>query len=192
MRAQLSIKNNFWRVRKAEAESNRGPYAYLPNALQLGQTCSLRIDRYIDWLIDRSIDRSIDRLINRSIDLSVGWLIDWSIDRSLARSIDWLIDWYIFNIALFSASEQTHCALLACDSKWMTVALHGVLNVHRSAVRTALLACRMTGATGLCCHLDARSVHTTQPCTSLQCYSKPQWLTWTVVLSACWVIWVFS
>ena len=143
--AQLSIQNNFWRERKAEAESNRGPSAYLSNTLQLGHTCSL----------------------------TIGWSID--------RLIDWLIDWYRFNIALFSASEQTDCALLARDSKWMTVALHGVLNVHRSAVRTALLACCMTGATGFCCHFGARSVHTTQPCTSLQCYSKPQWLTWAVV-----------
>jgi len=27
-------------------------------------------------------------------------------------------------IALFSASVQTHCALVVCDSKWVTVALH--------------------------------------------------------------------
>ena len=30
----------FWRERRAEAVSNRGPSAYQPNALPLGQTCS--------------------------------------------------------------------------------------------------------------------------------------------------------
>ena len=30
-------------------------------------------------------------------------------------------------IALFSASEQIHCALVVCDYKWMTVALHNAL-----------------------------------------------------------------
>ena len=33
---------NFWRERRAEADSNRGPSAYQPNALPLGQTGSLR------------------------------------------------------------------------------------------------------------------------------------------------------
>ena len=33
-------QNNFGRERRAEAESNRGPSAYQPNALPLGQTGS--------------------------------------------------------------------------------------------------------------------------------------------------------
>ena len=37
---RLSTDNNFRRERKAEADSNRGPYAYQPNALPLGQTGS--------------------------------------------------------------------------------------------------------------------------------------------------------
>ena len=36
----MSINHSFWRQRKTEAESNRGPSAYQPNALPLGQTGS--------------------------------------------------------------------------------------------------------------------------------------------------------
>ena len=43
-----STNHNFWRERRVEAVSNRGPSIYQPNALQLGQTGSLgqRTDRY--------------------------------------------------------------------------------------------------------------------------------------------------
>ena len=34
----MSGDHNFWRERRAEADSNRGPSAYQPNALPLGQT----------------------------------------------------------------------------------------------------------------------------------------------------------
>ena len=33
-----NVHRNFWRERRAEAESGRGPSAYQPNALPLGQT----------------------------------------------------------------------------------------------------------------------------------------------------------
>ena len=36
----VSKDHNFWRERRAEADSNRGPSAYQPNALPLGQTGS--------------------------------------------------------------------------------------------------------------------------------------------------------
>ena len=36
----VSTDHNFWRERRAEADSNRGPSAYQPNALPLGQTSS--------------------------------------------------------------------------------------------------------------------------------------------------------
>ena len=39
----VSTYHNFWRERRAEADSNRGPSAYQSNALPLGQTGSLRI-----------------------------------------------------------------------------------------------------------------------------------------------------
>ena len=38
----LNVHRNFWRERRAEAESGRGPSAYQPNALPLGQTSSHR------------------------------------------------------------------------------------------------------------------------------------------------------
>ena len=38
----MSTDHNFWRERKAEADSNRGPFAYQPNALPLGQADSHR------------------------------------------------------------------------------------------------------------------------------------------------------
>ena len=36
----VSTDHNFWRERRAEADSNRGHFAYQPNALPLGQTGS--------------------------------------------------------------------------------------------------------------------------------------------------------
>ena len=36
----VSTDHNFWRKRRAEADSNRSPSAYKPNALLLGQTSS--------------------------------------------------------------------------------------------------------------------------------------------------------
>ena len=36
----VSTDHNFWSERRAEADSNRGPSAYQPNALPLGQTGS--------------------------------------------------------------------------------------------------------------------------------------------------------
>ena len=38
----VSTDHNFWRERRAKADSNRGPSAYQPNALPLGQTGSLK------------------------------------------------------------------------------------------------------------------------------------------------------
>ena len=39
----MSTDHNFWRERRAEADSNRGPSAYQPNVLLLGQTDSLPV-----------------------------------------------------------------------------------------------------------------------------------------------------
>ena len=38
---KVSMDHSFWRERRAEADSNRGPSTYQPNALPLGQTSSL-------------------------------------------------------------------------------------------------------------------------------------------------------
>ena len=68
---------------------------------------------------------------------------------------------------LFSTSEQTHCALVVCNSKWLTVALHSMFWMSTQVV-TMLFSCYMTGATWNCYCLGAYSVYTIQPCTSLQ------------------------
>ena len=63
-----------------------------------------------------------------------------------------------FCIALFSALEQTHCALVACGSEWVTVVFSSsfifnflytarFFNIHSSSVLTALFGCCMAGAT---------------------------------------------
>ena len=65
-------------------------------------------------------------------------------------------------IALLSASEQTHCALMVCDSEWVTAALHSVFWVSAKVV-AALFSCYVAGATWNCCRLGARSVYTIQP-----------------------------
>ena len=44
----MSTNHNLWRERTAEADSNRGPSAYQPNVLPLGQTGS---DRNSYWLV---------------------------------------------------------------------------------------------------------------------------------------------
>ena len=70
-------------------------------------------------------------------------------------------------IALFSASEQTSCALVVWDSEWVTVALRSMaLSIE---VVTALFGCYMAGAMWNCCHLHSSSVYTIWPCTSFQC-----------------------
>ena len=45
----VSTNHNFWRERRAEAVSNRGPSAYQPNALPLGQTGSLWTAWWWSW-----------------------------------------------------------------------------------------------------------------------------------------------
>ena len=49
-------------------------------------------------------------------------------------------------IALFSAYEQTHCALAVCDSEKVTAALRSEVffNIHGSGVLTALFCRYMT------------------------------------------------
>ena len=81
-----------------------------------------------------------------------------------------------FYIALFSASEQTHCTLVVCDSEWVTVALShhsAILNIHQWCAYSAVWLlhgwCHMWN----CCLFGAHSMYTIQPCTSFQFYSKP-------------------
>ena len=76
-------------------------------------------------------------------------------------------------IMLFSALEQTHCAHVTCDSKWVTVSfffIARIINIHVSGVLRAFFGCCMADATWNCYCLGASSVYTIQPCTSLQCH----------------------
>ena len=72
-------------------------------------------------------------------------------------------------VALFSASEHTHCTLVVCYPEWMTAALHSVFWVSTKVV-TVMFSCYMAGAMWNCCRLGACSAYTLQPCTSLQCH----------------------
>ena len=57
--------------------------------------------------------------------------------------------WLFLYSALLFTLEQTHCALVACDSEWVTRFTQLVLNIHCSGVLTALFGCYMAGATWL-------------------------------------------
>ena len=71
-------------------------------------------------------------------------------------------------IAPFSALKQTHCAHVACDSKWATVSIYSCIStIHRSGVLIVLICCCMAGAMWHCCCLSTSSMYTIQPCTSL-------------------------
>ena len=48
---KVSTDHTFWRDRRAEADSNRGPSAYQPNALPLGQTGSC-IPSQFSWSLN--------------------------------------------------------------------------------------------------------------------------------------------
>ena len=49
--ARLSTDHNLWRERRGEADSNRGPSAYQPNALPLGQTGSQPFVSMMSWCL---------------------------------------------------------------------------------------------------------------------------------------------
>ena len=68
-------------------------------------------------------------------------------------------------IALFSASEQTHCTLLWLSDCSFTQ--HGFEHPPKWLQHCRLVV-YMAGATWNCCHLATISVYTIQPCTSLQ------------------------
>ena len=77
-------------------------------------------------------------------------------------------------LSVSSRDEHTHCALVVCDSEWVSVALHSAFWQSHKVV-TGLFACYMASAVWNWCRLGASSVYTIQPCTSSQCHnSKPQ------------------
>ena len=77
----------------------------------------------------------------------------------------------VATIALFSSSEQTHCALVVCDTEWATVALHSTFWLCTEVViRTWLFSCYMADVTWNWCRLGARSVYAILTCACLQCH----------------------
>ena len=70
-----------------------------------------------------------------------------------------------FYVALFSTLEQTHCVLVACDSKWVTVAFYSAFRISIQVVY--LQHCLVV--TWLVPHetavVSALSVYTIQTCT---------------------------
>ena len=63
-----------------------------------------------------------------------------------------------FYISLFfSAIEQTHCAFVACDSKWMTVGFYGAFWISTNVVyvQRCQFGCYTAGATWTCRRLGA-------------------------------------
>ena len=73
-------------------------------------------------------------------------------------------------IALFSASEQTHCILVVCD--WMSDCsfTQYLLQWIATEVVTAFISCYITGALWNCCCFGTHSVYTVRPYTGLQCH----------------------
>ena len=71
----VSTNHNFWRERRAEAVSNRGPSAYQPTALPLGQTDSLWRSVYdysLLWRVFESPSKWCTHLLRYSV---VTWLV---------------------------------------------------------------------------------------------------------------------
>ena len=51
-----------------------------------------------------------------------------------------------WQLSLFSASMQTHCSQVICNSEWVTVALHcALLSIHWSVVLSVLFGYYMAG-----------------------------------------------
>ena len=79
-----------------------------------------------------------------------------------------VVDCFYIYMALFSTRKQIHRALVACDSKWMTVAfLQCTLNIHPRGVVAELFGSCMPGATWNCCYLGAFCVLRMSLCTFL-------------------------
>ena len=76
-------------------------------------------------------------------------------------------------LALFSALDQTHCALVVCGSKWVTIFFYSTfLNIHWHGVLAAIFCCYMAGACktaaisahSLCTPYNYASVYTVTSC----------------------------
>ena len=92
------------------------------------------------------------------------FLSDWHLFRG-----DNLLITFIYTSTILYSRADSLCSYHMWFS--MTEAFYSVfLNVHRSGVLTALFGCYMADTMWNYCCLNAHSVYTIQPCTSLQCH----------------------
>ena len=117
--------HNFWRERRAEADSNRGPSAYQPNAIPIGQTASLYfyflavpfhttiIDLDLIWrsqqhlLTDsqknpKELKQSWQVLIQSSSDFV------WVISQHVLKGDNWYISWWQILLLAVSQTLSSH------------------------------------------------------------------------------------
>ena len=71
--ARLPTDHNFWRERRAEADSNRGPSTYQPNALPLDQTGSHNMQSFL--YISKATKMRIIQLPQDFVQLVMGTII---------------------------------------------------------------------------------------------------------------------
>ena len=112
--------------RKAEAESNRGPCAYQPNALPLGQAGS-----HSRFSVQPSRSSSLSRQhpAHRR-----GPRRGPQRRQALAKSYYY---WSLLYCAALCSLQHTDCAHVACVSEWVAIA--HFLNIHRRVYWCAVL-----------------------------------------------------
>ena len=93
----VSVDHNFWRERRAEADSNRGPSAYQPNVLSLplGQTGSTICYCFIcpAYMPTRYL-RTLSPIRIAALLCIDGWMVDWILTMSKWIGQTWeLVTW---------------------------------------------------------------------------------------------------
>ena len=79
-----------------------------------------------------------------------------------------------FHTAPFSALQLTSCALVVCDSKWVTFYNAFWISIILMYLQHCLFGCYMVDANWNCCCVSACFMYAIQPCTSLwSLHSKP-------------------
>ena len=132
--------HNFWRERRAEADSNRGPSVYQPNALPLGQTGSHQVinpRKNINTLCSREENKSFQSKkneTNKNNNKIIGkafarehWLMYWFCNERfvsknrLARAFR--LGFGVYTVQLIGRKTQIYLltCLLACLLTYLLV-----------------------------------------------------------------------
>ena len=130
----LQTTQPFWWERRAEAVSNRGPSAYQPNALPLGQTGSLAFCPQKPWFIRDRNPRRPPRLSHTSWTLSFPEIVDlfrhfysYNVDSVLPflliscgivicnRTVDLFRPFYPYNVDPVSPFLLVSCGIVICN-----------------------------------------------------------------------------